>query len=332
VNGDDVYIGTSIGIAFDDGQKASGAELLRDADIAMYAAKQRGRSRWQIFGYDLRQSVERRGELERHLYTAIERDELHLVYLPIISTARGTIDGFEALVRWDRGFGGMVPPDEFIPIAEETGLIADIGRWILHTAMADLAGWRTTGPLADFVSVAVNLSPRQLREDGVTEHFAAELERSGLGPQSVWLEVSEGTVSDDAQAAASALVSLEERGFNISVDDFGSGFSSFQYLRNIPLRRLKIDPMFVRRVSTDPKDQAIARSIVAMADVLGYDVIAEGVETQEQFATIRRIGCPLAQGYLFGRPLQSSDVPGFLDAWAARYGHGAPSGGNVVSA
>ncbi|MEM5386306.1 EAL domain-containing protein [Paraburkholderia phymatum] len=304
VGGNEYYLGASIGISLfpDDGRDAP--TLMRNADSAMYDAKQRGRNNFQFFTAELRQRLQRRFAIEQSLRRALLADELSLAYQPIVEGATGRIVGAEALLRWHNGELGNVSPAEFIPVAEDTGLIVDIGRWVLENACRQAVEWR--GTLIPHLMIAVNLSPRQISGE-LIDDVGSSLERAGLDPSALELEITEGVLMSDTDTVMPLLSALARMGVRISVDDFGTGYSSLSYLKRFPLHSLKVDRSFVAGLPAHRDAVAITHAVVAMAHSLGMNVTAEGVETYEQSAFLRSIGCERQQGYLFGRPAAAGE-------------------------
>jgi diguanylate cyclase (GGDEF)-like protein/PAS domain S-box-containing protein len=303
VAGNEYYLGASIGISLfpEDGQDV--ATLMRNADSAMYHAKQRGRNNFQFFTAELNQHLQRRFTIEQSLRRALAADELSLVYQPIVDSQDGRTIGAEALLRWYNAELGNVSPGEFIPVAEDAGLIVEIGGWVLARACAQVAQWRRT--LAPDLIVAVNLSPRQFN-DGLLERIEGCLEESGLEPAALELEITERLLMSDSETVLPILSALSAMGVRMSVDDFGTGYSSLSYLKRFPLHNLKIDRSFVAGLPDHRDSIAITQAVVAMAHSLGMNVTAEGVETGEQAAFLRAIDCDKQQGYLYSRPVGAS--------------------------
>jgi diguanylate cyclase (GGDEF)-like protein/PAS domain S-box-containing protein len=303
VAGNEYYLGASIGISLfpEDGQDV--ATLMRNADSAMYHAKQRGRNNFQFFTAELNQHLQRRFTIEQSLRRALAADELSLVYQPIVDSQDGRTIGAEALLRWYNAELGNVSPGEFIPVAEDAGLIVEIGGWVLARACAQVAQWRRT--LAPDLIVAVNLSPRQFN-DGLLERIEGCLEESGLEPAALELEITERLLMSDSETVLPILSALSAMGVRMSVDDFGTGYSSLSYLKRFPLHNLKIDRSFVAGLPDHRDSIAITQAVVAMAHSLGMNVTAEGVETVEQAAFLRSIDCDKQQGYLYSRPVGAS--------------------------
>ena len=297
------YLGASIGISLfpEDGQDVP--TLMRNADSAMYSAKQRGRNNFQFFTAELNQHLQRRFAIEQRLRRALAAGELSLVYQPIIDSRGGRTVGAEALLRWYNRELGDVSPVEFIPVAEDTGLILAIGNWVLEHACEQLAQWRST--LAPDLVIAVNLSPRQFN-DGLVERIERCLARCGLAADALELEITERLLMSDSETVLPMLRALSNMGVRISVDDFGTGYSSLSYLKRFPLHNLKIDRSFVAGLPDHRDSIAITQAVVAMAHSLGMNVTAEGVETMAQAAFLRSIDCDKQQGYLFSRPVAAS--------------------------
>ena len=296
----DLVVTPSIGIAV-----ASGPEdaetLLRDADAAMYRAKARGGARYELFDHAMREQAGARLRTEALLRHAVDRDELRLQYQPIVALADGRVVAAEALLRWQRPGGSLVMPEEFIPLAEETGLIRPIGAWALEQACEQAARWQAGDP-ARAVRVAVNLSGGQLGQADLAGRVAAAVSRSGVDPDLVCLEVSETALMDDADAGIAAVHELKAIGLQISIDDFGTGYSSFDCLRRLPVDGLKIDRSFVAGLGRQQRDTTIVAAMISMAHALELPVVAEGVETPAQLDELRRLGCDTAQGFLFATP------------------------------
>ncbi len=297
----DMSVSTSIGITLypQDGEDIE--QLVKNADIAMYHAKQRGgRQQYQFYEPSLELFAAEHLELESKLRHAIARREFLLHYQPMVDLASGRVEGMEALIRW-RSPEGLILPSNFIPLAEQSGLILDIGRWILHAACTQARAWQRQGlpPLI----LTVNLSPLQLRQENLAAEVAEILRETGLAAQYLQLEITEETLMDRSRDTIAALTRLEQLGVRISIDDFGTGFSSLAYLKQFPIRALKIDQTYVRDITTDRDDASIVSAIVSMAKNLGLYVVAEGVETREQLEYLRSTGCNAYQGYYFSVPL-----------------------------
>ncbi len=305
----EVVLTTSIGIALypDDGQDA--ATLLKHSDTAMYHAKDLGRDNCQFYSASLTEQALQRMTLESNLRVALERGEFSLAYQPKFDVATGRFQSVEALIRWKHPTQGMIPPLDFIPVAEENGLIVPINQWVLRTACADAVRWQREGhPLC----VAVNLSPLQFKDPNLVQMVRDALSQTGLPPELLELEVTEGAVMEDTVATMATLKAFRDAGVSIALDDFGTGYSSLSYLKRMPLSNLKVDQSFVTGLPDDSDNRAIVRAILAMADSLGLHVTAEGVETLEQAQTLTNMGCDTLQGYFFSRPVPAEDIPVLL--------------------
>lgn len=295
-----------------DGETAD--TLLRCADTAMYKAKEIGRNTFHFYRPELNQVVTERLELESSLRHALERNEFQVYYQPRIDVASGRIIGAEALIRWDYPGQGLIPPDRFIPIAEETGLIVPIGQWILHEACRQNQAWQDAG--LPSISVSVNLSPIQFRHPGLVEEVGKALQQSGLDPRYLELELTESFVMHDAERINVAMSALKGLGVDLAVDDFGTGYSSLSYLKRFPVDRLKVDKSFVRDIDTDPDDAAIVHAIITLGHALGLKVVAEGVETREHLEFLQQHGCDELQGYYFSQPVPAQKLESLLRCMA----------------
>jgi diguanylate cyclase (GGDEF)-like protein/PAS domain S-box-containing protein len=296
----------SIGVALFDDQSTTVGELLKQADLAMYQAKMAGRSTLRFFNPGMQKAVDEHVAFEADLRSALAQQEFSLHYQPQLN-ARGQILGVEALLRWTQPRRGMVSPAEFIPAAEETGLILPLGRWVLHTACTRLAAWQKQPDLAP-LTMAVNVSPRQFRDAGFVADVLRVLAVTGAPAAQLKLELTESLLVEDMAKTIATMEALRAHGVSFSLDDFGTGYSSLTYLKRMPLGQLKIDQGFVHDLLSDPNDAAIVRTIVALADSLGLEVIAEGVETEEQRHWLAQAGCQAYQGYLFSKPLPAQEV------------------------
>ena len=304
------FVGASGGIASypADGDKVE--TLLQEAEIAMYRAKDLGRNTFQFFKEEMTASVHERLALESWLRRAVERNELALHYQPQLDLRTNQVFGAEALVRWQHPKMGLVLPGKFIPLAEQTGLIVSIGAWVLRTACAQNKAWQDAG--LPPISVAVNISARQFREEGLVSSVAEILKESGLDPRYVELEVTEGVIMHNVDEVIAVLQQLKALGVKLSIDDFGTGYSSLSYLKRFPIDRLKIDQSFTSDVTTDLDGAAIARAVINLGHELNLRVIAEGVETQEQLEFFRAHGCDEKQGFLFSKPLPAREFEELL--------------------
>ena len=301
----------SIGIALSSSGYDRPDDILRDADIAMYRAKENGKARYEVFDHGMHARAVSRLQLESDLSQAVERNEFCVYYQPIVSLQTGRLAGFEALVRWNHPRRGLVSPADFIPVAEETGLIVPIGEWVLNEACARVRQWQIDSPSHRSLSLSVNLSARQVAQPDLLNRIKEALGNSKLNPHCLKLEITESVVMENAEAAAQMFKQLRLLGVQLSIDDFGTGYSSLSYLHRFPLNYLKIDRSFVSRLTTD-NDNAIVRTISTLARNLGMEVIAEGIETEEQFQQLKMLGCEYGQGYLFSRPVANESVAHLL--------------------
>jgi diguanylate cyclase (GGDEF)-like protein len=296
------FMSVSMGISLPRREGQSGEELIRDADAAMYRAKERGRARYELFDERMRVRTLMRMRIENDLRRAGLGDDLQVHYQPIVSLAEGDVAGFEALIRWQHPHRGDVEPGEFIPIAEESGLIVPIGRWVLEQAAEQGVRWRgQAGTRASELGVAVNLSARQLSQGRFVDEVADVLATTGLEPERLVLEITESMLIEQSAATLDVLHSLKDLGVQLVLDDFGTGYSSLSYLDRFPIDALKIDRSFVGALDSGGS-AAIVTAIVSMAHSLDLRVTGEGVETAEQLDHLRRLGCDYAQGFFFGRP------------------------------
>ncbi len=306
----ELFVAASVGISLypQDGEDVH--TLLRAADMAMYRAKEEGRNNFQFFAADMNARLSERLTLEGSLRHALEREEFALYYQPQVDLASGQVVGMEALLRWRHPELGLVPPVKFIPLAEETGLIVAIGAWVLKKACAQNKAWQDAG--LPRLTVAVNLSARQFRRSDLVHGVLRVLEETGLPARCLDLELTEGTIMHDPERVADVLQQLSDMGVQLSVDDFGTGYSSLGYLKRFPIDKVKIDQSFVRDVTSDPDDAAIAKTIVSIAHDMRMKVIAEGTETEGQVEALRSYGCDEIQGYLFSRPLPADEFEALL--------------------
>ena len=298
--GHEHHFSASIGVALLS-RPESVDEVLKQADMAMYRAKDAGRNTLRFFDPDMQQAVNRRAMLETELHNGLRQRQFLLLYQPQVDSA-GRVTGAEALVRWQHPTHGMVPPSEFIPLAEESGLILGLGHWVMETALRQQARWRHD-PAFSHLNLAINVSARQFLQDDFVAQILALLRSTGADPARIKLELTESLLLHSVDNAIATMRALQAHGLGFSLDDFGTGYSSLNYLKRLPLSQIKIDQGFVRGVLQEPSDAAIARSVIALAGSLGLDVIAEGVETVEHYRFLLQHGCSAFQGYLFGRPM-----------------------------
>jgi diguanylate cyclase (GGDEF)-like protein len=317
LDGKDVLVTTSVGIALSAAGTQGADELLRNADVAMYTAKERGKGRHVAFEPDMHAAILRRLELEADLRRALEREEFLVNYQPLMDLRSGRLTGVEALVRWQHPQRGLISPVEFVPIAEETGLIVPLGRWVLQQACRDVRQWQVRLPERAPRTVSVNLSARQLQEPGLVQDVAAALRDSGLAPQSLQLEITESVLMHDAAAAVGWLQELKTLGVQLAIDDFGTGYSSLSYLRQFPVDTLKIDKSFVDGVDREAERATLASAIIDLGRTLGLKTVAEGIEQPTQLAELTSLGCDVGQGYHFARPLGRDALEAWLMSLAA---------------
>jgi len=301
----DVVVGASIGIVLGKADYTDSLEILRDADIAMHSAKKKGKSCCDIFDTAMHVQAIRRLELENDLRRAIQQQEFKLNYQPIMALSTGALAGFEALVRWHHPEKGIVSPVDFIPIAEDTGLIVPLGAWVLSEACRQMAHWQTELPEAAGLKISVNLSVEQLKDPGIVDQVEQTLSETGLPGHSLALEITESMFMEDLRIVNQRLKNLNDLSIQISIDDFGTGFSSLSYLHQLTVDNLKIDRSFVSNLSNSPRNLGVAKTIIQLSKQLGIEAIAEGIETEEQLQKLKTFGCEMGQGYLFNAPLSS---------------------------
>jgi diguanylate cyclase (GGDEF)-like protein/PAS domain S-box-containing protein len=306
-----VTVSASVGIAVADAESTA-SSLLRDADVAMYRAKLTGRGRSVVFEPAMRAAAMERLRLETDLVHALVANQFRMEYQPVVSLQTNLVVGFEALLRWDHPDLGIVPPDKFIPIAEDTGLIVQIGRWVLDEACRQAARWREELPGSGDVSMAVNVSGRQIASPNLVQHVAQSLAASGLAPEALILELTETVLVHEADLAAHRLEELQGLGVRLAVDDFGTGYSSLSYLRQFPFDILKVDKSFVATITDADAIPAIVRGLLELGRTLGLETVAEGVENIVQRDALQAHGCDLAQGFLYARPMTPVAARGLL--------------------
>ena len=312
IGGHDASVTASVGIAFNRSADTAD-ELLRNADVAMYAGKDSGRAQYKLFAVEMHTAVVSRVELEHQIRVACDLEQFAVYYQPIISLETGRLAGLEALVRWQHPTRGLLAPAEFIDVAVKTGTIVPIGRWVLDTACQRARQWHDRHPSVPF-TISVNLSPVQLFQPDLVETVRGALDRWGVAPEALVLELTEEVMIKDADTAARRLQELKDLGVQLAIDDFGTGYSSLNYLRHLPVDILKIDKSFVDGLTAGPTESAFGKLIIDFAHTLGLRTVAEGVEQADQAVALRRLGCHLAQGYLFAKPLPAADVDAFIDA------------------
>ena len=302
IHGQEIVTSACIGIAMSDDTRERPEEYLRDADIAMYRAKTQGAGGFEVFDQEMHEDAVRQLQLENELRHAVDRGELILYYQPYVNLADGRIVGFEALLRWSHPQLGMVSPGEFIPVAEDVGLIVPIGWWVIEQACAQLEAWNPLIGQDQPFTLSVNVSTRQLRQRGFVRRLRRILENHDIDRGRLCLEITESVMTDLGDGVIALLERIKRLGLKLAVDDFGTGYSSLAYLRRFPVDILKIDRSFIREIATTRQDVAIVRAITTLAENLQLSAIAEGVETLAQANRLRALGCRVAQGYLFAMP------------------------------
>ena len=310
LEGHELALSASIGIGIFPGDAGTATELMKCADTAMFKAKEQGGNTYQFYKPEMNAHSHELFLLESALRKALEGEQLVLKYQPQVNMETGEVFGAEALLRWRHPEKGEIAPADFIPLAEETGLIVPIGAWVLRTACRQNKAWQEAGfpPLR----IAVNISGRQFKQPDFIDLVDWTLTETGLDPRWLELEITESVVMGQVETAITTLAELKKRGISLSIDDFGTGYSSLNYLKRFPLSSLKIDRSFIQDVPEDTHDAAITSSIIALARSMGLEVIAEGVETEKQARFLRKRGCLKAQGYLFSPPLAEAEVKGFF--------------------
>jgi diguanylate cyclase (GGDEF)-like protein len=311
ISGREVFISASIGIALSDAGGANNPEdLVRSAEVALDRAKEKGGSRWELYDDDMQRRALRRLETEHDLYRAIERDELRVLYQPQVRCADGVLTGVEALVRWEHPKRGLIGPQEFVPLAEENGMIAQIGAWVLEQACRQAHDWHGERE-GDPLKVSVNLSVLQLMQPDLVDAVTGVLSDAALDPSELCLEVTETTMMSDPASTLSTLIELKRLGVKVGIDDFGTGYSSLGYLSRLPIDLLKIDRSFIVELD-QPENARIVSALISLSHALGLTVVAEGVEHPEHVTSLTALGCDVAQGYLFGKALPPAEISGFL--------------------
>lgn len=314
LSGYHIFASASIGVVAADQAYDQPEDVLRDADLAMYKAKIHGKARYEVFKVTMREQAQTRIELESDLRYALERHELKLDYQPIIALPSEQITGFEALLRWHHPQRGIIAPLDFIPIAEETGLIVPIGEWVLRKACRQLKAWQTRFPQSPPVTMSVNVSGTQFAKSDFVDQVKKILREVGLDPTTLQLELTESVWLNSSPEALALFRQLSDMGIQLHMDDFGTGYSSLAYLQHFPIRMLKIDRTFLNKMDDDNKTKKILHAMIAMAHDLGIETLAEGVETLEQLAHLKRLNCNYGQGYLMSRPVDPAAIEKLLTA------------------
>lgn len=307
----DLFISASIGISLFPFDGANDAQILRQADTAMYEAKESGRNAYRFYRQEMQQQVTERATLEKALHSAISNDEFYLVYQPQVNEY-GQLIGFEALIRWLNEELGLVPPNRFIPIAEEIGLIFDVGNWVLENVCQQLKAWQDIGLPPTFKGVAINISPYQFAKECFVESVCDVIGRTQVDSSLLDLEITEGMLVENISSVAEKMWRLKEHNIRFSIDDFGTGYSSLRYLQHFPITQLKIDQSFVRDLTSDPQSHVIINTIVSMATHMNLSVLAEGVEHQEEKDILENMGCETYQGYFFSKPVNADKATQYL--------------------
>jgi diguanylate cyclase (GGDEF)-like protein/PAS domain S-box-containing protein len=314
IQGRDIRVTASIGIAFADDENVDAEVLLRSADVAMYLAKDRGKNRYAVFEAHMHTSVFERLELKADLVRAIDDGQLRCHYQPIVSLQTGRITGVEALVRWEHPTRGLLVPEANIPLAEDTGLIVPLGRWVMREACQQLRAWQLRLPASSTMSMSINLSVRQLMHEQIIRDVRDAVDDAGLDPSTVTMEITETTLMHDTEMTRERLAELREIGVSLAVDDFGTGYSSLQYVQRFPIDIIKIDRSFVTGLGTNPGDGAVVQSMIELSQRLGVHTVAEGIDRPEQVTLLQSLGADLGQGYLFSKPVVADQISALLDA------------------
>lgn len=312
LGGREIYITTSIGITLSESGHTRAEDMLRDADIAMYRAKAKGRAQYQVFNQEMHEDASKQLQIETEMRRALEKGEFCLYYQPIVQLESNRLVGVEALVRWNHPTRGTVSPMEFIPAAEENGLILPLGSWILSESCRQLREWQKRNPLASRLTVSINLSFKQFSQLDLVREVSSIIEKTGVDPRCLKFEVTESHIMENSEIAVAIMNRLREIGAEISLDDFGTGYSSLSYLHRLPIDYLKIDRSFVTRMIESRENAEIVRTIIKLGQNLKMKVIAEGIETPEQLEQLQSLNCEFGQGYLFSKPLESEAAAAFI--------------------
>ena len=312
IAGTEVFIGSSIGIAVTMDGRETPEELLRNADVAMYMSKSNGKDRYTVFENEMHDVLIKRIRLESDLRAAIDNREFEVYYQPILDLHSEQVMGMEALVRWNHPVHGLIPPLDFIPLAEETGLIVPLGRWIMEAACLQARKWQNSYECGERLSITVNVASRQFQDDSLEEMITQALVTSQLPPKSLILEITESTMLSDTASTIKKLKELKKLGIRFAIDDFGTGYSSLSYLQQFPVDIVKIDKSFIDKIALDEEGVAVAKAIITMSETLHLKTIAEGIESAGQQAELQQLGCELGQGFHFAKPLQAADMNEFL--------------------
>ena len=312
IQGYELFTTASIGIALSSHGYEKPEDILRDADLTMYSAKEQGKARYEVFDYSLRDRALQRLELETDLRRALDRGEFEVYYQPITSLALGTLSGFEALARWNHPLKGAIGPADFIPVCEETGLIIPLGNWLLEEACKTARSWQLKYPEHPPIKMSVNLSAQQFREPQLVDEVERILAATNLAGKFLKLEITESVLIDNLEMVTEIILSLRKQEIQFSIDDFGTGYSSLSYLHRFPVDTIKIDRSFVSQMQADGENSAIVKAIITLAHMLNMDVIAEGIETTSQLAQLKLLQCEYGQGFFFSRPLCKEKAEAFI--------------------
>ncbi|MAD00303.1 GGDEF domain-containing protein [Pseudomonas abyssi] len=311
LNDQPCHLTASLGIGLFPNDGRTAQALLANAESAMYHAKEQGRNRWTFYSSSLSQAATERLDLEHDLRAALTAHQFELYYQPKVAASDGRITGVEALIRWNRPNHGLIPPDRFIPLAEQLGLIVEMGDWVIEQACRQMAAWARDGML---VSIAVNLSPAQLSHPSLIERVATLIDAYAIRPGMLHMEVTESMMLNDPEQAIAHLQALRDLGVTLSIDDFGTGYSSMAYLKRLPVNKIKLDRSFIQQIASDPREADLCAGIIALAHKLGLAVVAEGVETREQQQILTGMECDVFQGYLFSKPMQIAAATQYLSS------------------